>query len=35
MNPLYFIFNTADGYIEVKNGSKTLTFALQMRTKKY
>ena len=34
-NPLYLIFNTANGYIEEKNGSKSLIFALQTRTKKH
>ena len=34
-NPLYLIFNTANGYIEGKNGSKSLIFALQTRTKKH
>ena len=27
VNPLYFIINTADEYIEEKNGNKYLTFA--------
>ena len=35
VNPLQFIIGEVDGYNEKKNGNKYLTFALQIKTKKY
>ena len=34
-NPLYLIINEADGSIEEKKVNKFLTFAVQIKTKKY
>ena len=35
VNPLQFITGEVDGHNEKKNGNKYLTFALQIKTKKY
>ena len=35
VNPLYFIIDKADGYIEEGNGNRYLTLFLQTKTKKY
>ena len=35
VNPLQFIIGEVDGHNEKKNGNKYLTFALQIKTKKY
>ena len=35
VDPLYFITDKADGYIEGKNGNKYLISLLQIKTKKY
>ena len=35
VNPLYFIIDKADGYIEESNGNRYLTLFLQTKTKNY